>query len=263
MLLHGHRHQLQLELSFEILSSKLLEIRIFENLKKVNFVCCFTPSNSKPQSLNLPKHHTRAYMFCKFQQNWSSSFGDFEISTGTAHFQLPSSPARVTIIYKKFNYRKTTEPFSTIFRPQVERTSGVIQWKLRLLKEIQSWYFECKSIKNYLIDSLEFCVESVKVYPHCVCEISQRSESNCTFENQKIEITYTNYSSLNTWVTQMKQKWIIANMSNKNRIFWDMSRTLNVLETYGVIQIEFSTSTSVLPMVQCPPSSNYGLFLTI
>ena len=47
---------------------------------------------------------------------------------------------------------------------------------------------------------------SVKVYTHCVCEISQRSESNCTFENQKIEITCENYSSLNTWVTLMKQK---------------------------------------------------------
>ena len=49
-------------------------------------------------------------------------------------------------------------------------------------------------------------MQSVKVYTHCVCEISQRSELNCMFEDQKIEITYQNYSSLNTWATLMKQK---------------------------------------------------------
>ena len=41
---------------------------------------------------------------------------------------------------------------------------------------------------------------------HCVCEVSQRSESNCAFENQDIEITYKNYRSRNTWATLMKQK---------------------------------------------------------
>ena len=62
------------------------------------------------------------------------------------------------------------------------------------------------SIKNYLTDLLEIFIESVKVNIHCVCEISQRYESNCTFHNQKIEITYKKYSSFNTWVTPMKQK---------------------------------------------------------
>ena len=123
-------------------------------------------------------------MFCKFQQNWSSSFGDFEISFGTAHFRLPSFPARVTLIYKKFNY----------------------QCKLRLLEAIQNWYFECMSFKNCSTDLLEIFIQSVKVYTHCVCEISQWSESNCMFENQKIEITYQNYSYLNSWATLMKQK---------------------------------------------------------
>ena len=62
------------------------------------------------------------------------------------------------------------------------------------------------SFKNCSIDLLEIFIQSVKVYTHCVCEISQRFESNCMFENQKIEITYQNYSSLNTWATLMKQK---------------------------------------------------------
>ena len=83
---------------------------------------------------------------------------------------------------------------------------GVIQCKLRLLEAIQNWYFECMSFKNYWSDLREFFLESVKVYTHCVCEISQRSESNCVFENQEIEITYRFYSSLNTWATPMKQK---------------------------------------------------------
>ena len=60
--------------------------------------------------------------------------------------------------------------------------------------------------KNYWTDLLEIVIESVKVYTHCVCEISQQSKSNCVFENQEIEITYKNYSSFNTWATLMKQK---------------------------------------------------------
>ena len=90
-----------------------------------------------------------------------------------------------SLIYKKFNYRKTTEPFSTIFGPQIKRASGhilgVIQCKLRLLEAIQNWYFVCLLLKK----TNEIVIESVKVYTHCVCEISQRSESNSIFENQK------------------------------------------------------------------------------
>ena len=62
------------------------------------------------------------------------------------------------------------------------------------------------SFKNYLTDLLEMFIQSVKVYTRCVCEILQRSESNCMFEDQKIEITYQNYSSLKTWATLMNQK---------------------------------------------------------
>ena len=51
--------------------------------------------------------------------------------------------------------------------------------------------------KNYWTDLLEILTESVKVYTHCVCEV---------FDNQEIEITYTNYSTLDTWATLMKQK---------------------------------------------------------
>ena len=36
------------------------------------------------------------------------------------------------------------------------------------------------------------------------------------------------------------KNWIIASMSSKNRIFLDMSRTVNSLEKQGVIPIEFS-----------------------
>ena len=83
---------------------------------------------------------------------------------------------------------------------------GVIQCKLRLLEAIQNWYFECLSLKNYWTDLLEFFfIESVKVCIHCVCEISQRSELNCIYENQKIEMIYKNCSSLNTLATLMKQ----------------------------------------------------------
>ena len=60
--------------------------------------------------------------------------------------------------------------------------------------------------KNYWTDLLEIFTESVKVYTHCVCEVSQRSEANRVFDNQEIEITYKNYSTLNTWATLMKQK---------------------------------------------------------
>ena len=83
---------------------------------------------------------------------------------------------------------------------------GAIQCKLRLPEAIQKWYFECMPFKNCWTDLLEFFTESVKVYTHCVCEVSQRSELNCVFDNQEIEITYKHYSTLNTWATPMKQK---------------------------------------------------------
>ena len=60
--------------------------------------------------------------------------------------------------------------------------------------------------KNHWTDLLEIITESVKVYTHCVCEVSQRSESNCVFDDQEIEITYKHYSTLNTWAALMKQK---------------------------------------------------------
>ena len=44
---------------------------------------------------------------------------------------LPISGCQVSrqsnsLIYKEFNYRKTTEPISTIFGPQIETTPGHI-----------------------------------------------------------------------------------------------------------------------------------------
>ena len=94
------------------------------------------------------------------------------------------------------------------------------------------------SFKNYWADLLEIFIESVKVYTNCVYEISQRSESNSVFENQKIEITYKNYSSLDTWATLMKQK---LNYSQSVEQEHDTFRYVkNSLEKYGVIRIEFS-----------------------
>ena len=101
---------------------------------------------------------------------------------------------------------------------------------MRLLDAIQNWYFECMSFKNYWTDSLDIFMQSVKIYTHCVCEISQRSESNCMFADQKIEITYQNYSSLNTWATLMKQKPSYSQYVEQEEDIFDMSRTLNLLE---------------------------------
>ena len=119
------------------------------------------------------------------------------------------------------------------------------------------------SFKNYWADLLEIFIESVKVYTNCVYEISQRSESNSVFENQKIEITYKNYSSLDTWATLMKQK---LNYSQSVEQEHDTFRYVkNSLEKYGVIRIEFShiyinVTNDVVPP---PPLSNYDLFLAI
>ena len=62
------------------------------------------------------------------------------------------------------------------------------------------------SFKNCYTDLHEIFIESVKVYTHGPYEIPKRFESNSSFENQKIEIAYKNFSSLNTCITLMKQK---------------------------------------------------------
>ena len=78
---------------------------------------------------------------------------------------------------------------------------------------------------------LEIFTESVIVYTHRVVEVSQRSESNCVFDNQEIEIIYKNHSTLNTWATLMKQKLNYSQyVEQEQDIFLDMSRTLNSQE---------------------------------
>ena len=56
------------------------------------------------------------------------------------------------------------------------------------------------SFRNYWTDLLEIVLERVKVYTHCVCEVSQH------FGESKDRNNLWNYSSLNTWVALMKQK---------------------------------------------------------
>ena len=141
---------------------------------------------------------------------------------------------------------------------------GVIPCKLRLLEAIQNWYFECMSFTNCSTDLLAIFIQSVKVYTHCVCEISQWSESNCMFENQKIEITYQNYSSLNTWATLMKQKPNYSQyVEQEEDIFRYVKNSERTREIRCHSDWNFSTSTSMLPMIECPPLSNYVLFLAI
>ena len=78
---------------------KIVEDTNFQKFKNVNFICCFTPSNFKPR-----------WRYSTYQNTmqgpiWSANFSridpvvseKFEISTGTAHFRLPSSPARGTL----------------------------------------------------------------------------------------------------------------------------------------------------------------------
>ena len=146
----------------------------FPKFKNVNFVCRLLPSNFKPQSQCSINQNTMPGPIC------SANFSRIGVAVPEIlKSRLPSFPTRVTLIHKKFNYRKTTEPFSTIFGPHIERGSGhifvengVIKCKLRLLEAIQNWYFECMSFNNYLTDLLAIITESVKVYTHCVCEIS-------------------------------------------------------------------------------------------
>ena len=133
---------------------------------------------------------------------------------------------------------------------------SVIQCKLRLLEAIQNWYFECMLIKNY--------IEIVKIYTHCVCEISQWSESNCTFENQKIEITHKNYGSLNTRVTLIKQK---LNYSQYVEQEQDIFRYVKNCDFTKEIRCHpdwiFPHLHQCYQWYSAPPLSNYGLFLAI
>ena len=56
---------------------------------------------------------------------------------------------------------------------------------------------------------------------------------------QKIEIAYKKYTSLNTWVTLIKQKLNYSQYIEQEQDTLSMSRTLSLLEKYAVIQIEF------------------------
>ena len=144
---------------------------------------------------------------------------------------------------------------------------GAIQCKLRLLEAIQKWYFECMPFKNNWADFFEFFTESVKVYIHCVCEVSQRSESNCVFDDQEIEITYKHYSTLNTWATLMKQK---LNYSQYFEQEQDMFRYVKnaELNREGVIPREFSqtyinVTNHIVPPPPPPPLRIMFLFLAM
>ena len=114
---------------------------------------------------------------------------------------------------------------------------GEIRYELRSLEARQNWHFKCPLFRNYWTDLLEIFTESAKVYSHCVCEISKPSKPNHSFEDQKIGKSYKNSSSFNTWVTVVKQSWIIASMSSNNRIFLDILRSLSLLGKSGAIQI--------------------------
>ena len=67
--------------------------------------------------------------------------------------------------------------------------------------------------------------------------VKYRSNQNHSFEDQKVAKSYKNSSSFNTWVTVVKQSWIIASMSCNNRIFLDMLRSLSLLGKSGAIQV--------------------------
>ena len=91
------------------------------------------------------------------------------------------------------------------------------------------------------------------------------------FGNQKIEITYQNYSSLNTWATLMKQKPNYSQcVEQEEDIFRyvknsEFTRELRChSDLIFPFRFNFPTSTSMLPMIECPPPlSNYVLFLAI
>ena len=118
----------------------------FQKIENVNFVCRLSPSDFKQQSQCSICQNTMPGPICSvnfsrigpavseiFKFLWDCPFP-------VAKFSRQSN----SLIYKKFNYRKTTEPFSTIFEPQI--------CKLRLLEAIQNWYFECMSFKNCSTD---------------------------------------------------------------------------------------------------------------
>ena len=62
----GYRHQLYLEFFFEILSSKLLEMRISKIQKcKFSVLPVAMKFEATVTILDLPEHHTKTYTFCK------------------------------------------------------------------------------------------------------------------------------------------------------------------------------------------------------
>ena len=68
MLLGGHRHQLYLELFFETLSLKLLEIQIQIQNCKFFLLPVTIKFEATVTILQLPKHHANAYTFCNFSR---------------------------------------------------------------------------------------------------------------------------------------------------------------------------------------------------
>ena len=78
---------------------------------------------------------------------------------------------------------------------------------------------------------------------------------------QEIEIAYKKYTSLNTWVTLIKQKLNYSQYIEQEQDTLSMSRTLSLLEKYAVIQIEFFNIyinvTNDIPPPPPPPLSNH------
>ena len=116
------------------------------------------------------------------------------------------------------------------------------------------------SFKKYRSDLLEISIGSVYVYTQWVCEIEKRSKSNCIFENQKIEIIYKIYSSLNTWVTLMKQKINNSPHVEEEHAFL---RYVKNSELTKEIRCHSDWIFSRLHQAPPPPLSNYVLFLAI
>ena len=126
VLLDGHKHQLCLELFFEILSSKLLEIRISKiSRTQILSAACrhqilsnsHDARSTKTPCQGLYVLQISAELVQQFRRFWNFSW---DCPFPVAKFSRQSN----SLIYKKFNYRKTTEPFSTIFEPQIESVSG-------------------------------------------------------------------------------------------------------------------------------------------
>ena len=113
----------------------------------------------------------------------------------TAHFRLPKfSHQSNSLIYKKLNYRKPTEAFSTIFGSRIDRALGHVLSKYSLeitaTRSKTKSIFECLLFKNFETDFLVFFGISVKEYGNYVCEMPKHSIVNCILAiNKRLKLS--------------------------------------------------------------------------